>query len=689
MAKQGSDSSSMELSHYVAVLRRRWKYVAACFALGVVLAGAVVVMSTTRSTSTTLLNVDVIAANAFSASRPASDLIDAPTEQAMVRSTQVMTDVAADLGGAWTKASVRANTEATMLPDGTVLRIEFTADSAEQAARGASLIADKYLSYRTEAANERVTLASDRLVERREELSKQLAAVNRSAAEAVAGSAEQLAAELDRQRISEELSSVTSQLSDLQAINTSGGQVVTEADANQVVTSPNRLVLLLSGALGGLLLGLVLAFVVNILDRRVRDGYDVVGAGGVDVLARLKGPRVELPASGYDVDQVRALRERLMSTVEARRPVLTVVEVAVHDTAPSDLAANLAVSLSDSGLTTDLVLADYPPAALEEVVGSLAVREITPLGHARRFRGGVSEALTVVVPDGTGTRLSTSDLLAELVADDVRVAECTVVGVAPGAGDSARLTAGRTAHELVFAVHESATTIDDLAAVAGDLQAVRASVLGTVLLPRERLLGTERAEDTGGTEGTEGVVDADDAVAGSAPEQGGPVPSGAASEVAGERARSLTEASRKGRLRAGNTAGVSTAANRQQWSEVPPVADGPVRVVRVVEPVIVPVEPPLVPSPESSDEVVDETDQIGQVDEDGQVDAAVDEGAPGSPDSGEADSGESDSADLHPEEPHADDSGGEEPPTEQEPTLVRDDPPPPREPGSLPWAFSR
>ena len=42
-----------------------------------------------------------------------------------------------------------------------------------------------------------------------------------------------------------------------------------------------------------------------------------------------------------------------------------------------------------------------------------------------------------------------------------------VVGVAPGAGDSVRLTAGRCAHQMVLGVYESTTSIDELARSSG------------------------------------------------------------------------------------------------------------------------------------------------------------------------------------------------------------------------------
>src|SRR5690606_24346926 len=172
--------------------------------------------------------------------------------------------------------------------DGTVLRIEFTAPGAGDAADGATLVAEEYLTYRSDLAQDRVDVASQRLEGRRNTLNRQLARANVRASNANEG-AERISEEMSRQAISDELSAVTSQLNELRAVDTSGGTVLTEADSRQVQVSPNRPLILGSGLFGGALLGLVLAFIANVLDRRVRDSYDVFGAGGGISVARLAG----------------------------------------------------------------------------------------------------------------------------------------------------------------------------------------------------------------------------------------------------------------------------------------------------------------------------------------------------------------------------------------------------------------
>src|SRR5690606_22082998 len=240
MAKHVSNTPSMELSHYATILRRRWIYVVSALGVGVLLASVLMFAVPSKSTSTTLVNINLISSNAFTASRPPSDLLDMETEQAMARSTAVMNEVADGLGDGWTKSSVRAATEAMLLPDGTVLRIQFTGGSPQEAADGATLVAETYLSYRADEAQGRVDTASEGLETRRDSLRKKLRAANKEIAGTEIDSQERLAAELARQVIAEELTTVTSQINELQVVTTGGGSVLTEADPAQTQSSPNR-----------------------------------------------------------------------------------------------------------------------------------------------------------------------------------------------------------------------------------------------------------------------------------------------------------------------------------------------------------------------------------------------------------------------------------------------------------------
>src|SRR5690606_23626595 len=122
----------------------------------------------------------------------------------------------------------------------------------------------------------------------------------------------------------------------LRAISTSGGTIISHPDPDRAVLSPNRPLMILSGVFGGLLLALVLPFLANALDRRVRDAHDVARAGGGAVVATLTDPEALVPPGDEDADQIRALRERLMAVVTTASPVVVVADIGPRGALPGD-----------------------------------------------------------------------------------------------------------------------------------------------------------------------------------------------------------------------------------------------------------------------------------------------------------------------------------------------------------------
>lgn len=486
------DQASVDLSYYAAVLRRRWKLAAFGLVVGILASVAVLYVQPHRATASALVNVNPIADNAFSSSRPASDLLVPETEQAMARSTEVVTRVSDLSVTTVSPAEVRANMVATLLPESTVLRIDYTAPTAREAADGAALVSQEYLAYRSSVAQERIELAVDQLEKRRKKLNTDLVDANQEAAAAEDGPGK-AASESRAQSVQADLTSVNSQVNQLRAISTSGGTIISHPDSDRVAIAPNRPMMLFSGVLGGLLLALVLPFLANAFDRRVRDPHDVARAGGGAVVATLTEPQAVVPAGEEDADQIRALRERLMAVMATSSPVVVVADVGTRASLPGDLAANLAVLVADAGRDTTLLLANYSDEAFGELVASLGLAEGRFVHGARHFHSRVVTSLMVVVPAPAVDRVSNADVVAGLLQDERRRGSVTIVGVAPGGGQSVRLTAARLAHQVVLNVPSVSTRTTELAEVVDALRAVGAPIHGTVLTHGDRVLEGDAA----------------------------------------------------------------------------------------------------------------------------------------------------------------------------------------------------
>ncbi len=291
MSEHVDAGTSMDLARYGNILRRRWRVVALCLVLGLGLAVLYLAMVPQKLTAATQVQINVISTEPFTSDRSSADLVDPETEVQLARSSRVVTAAAEELSGSMTPADVRSAMEVSVLPEATVVRIAFTADSKREATAAADAIAQAYLDFRSDQAADRITSISTSLGKRRTEVLAGLRDANARLSKATAGTPAATQAETDRQILSADLDSLLGQINSLNSIDTGGGTILTSAADGTVTVSPNRSTFVLGGLFGGLLLGIVAAFTVNVLDRRVRDPYDISGAGGGAVLSRLTSTR--------------------------------------------------------------------------------------------------------------------------------------------------------------------------------------------------------------------------------------------------------------------------------------------------------------------------------------------------------------------------------------------------------------
>lgn len=491
MVDAGRGEASLDFSRFFVVLARRWRVIVCGILLGALAAGAWYALRPTQATAVTLVNVNVISDEPFTLDRPASDLVDAETEVQLVRSTNVVTDVSNQLG-TLTPTEVRNATAAALLSDGTVLRITFSSSSASEAQQAANLVAEAYLDYRSSLAQARVDETVSQLDARRTESSEQIAALRTELAEAANPEV--------RAGLQAELNSLTSvvgttatRLSELQGLNTTAGTVLSSADGGSTTVTPSPVMLVASGLLGGALLGIVLAFVLNTLDRRVRDDHDIRLAGGGDVLARLVSTGARLPPSEADDDAMRSLRERLLAVVPSDGQIITVADVS-RRSMPSDVGVNLALMCSKIGIEIRLMLLEQPSQFFQEVQ---EVLQLSPTGEREGLASFESQSYAGVSVyaerDGASGASTGVDQMTTLLESDADRPGLTLVVTPRDASRSLRLAAGRVGHEYVLVVSERDTTIGQISALAADLRSIGVTIHGTVLVPPGRKLHTTAA----------------------------------------------------------------------------------------------------------------------------------------------------------------------------------------------------
>lgn len=506
MSDSAGAASATDLGRYVRILRRHWVTCVLVTVIGISATYGYLSLSPQRVTASTMVNINVITSTPFGSGRANADLVDAQTEEQVARSSSVISEVARELGGDFTTSEIRAALSVTVLPEATVVRIAYTAGSADTAVQGANAVADAYLHFRGEQARDQLDSIAAQYADRRQEIVGELASVNRQLAKAPPGSGAEARAESARQALQSDLDSLVSQANTLQAVDTNGGTVLTTAEDAALEVAPRRNLVMVTGLLASVIVGIVVAFLAQVLDRRVRDAYDVAGAGGGLVLTRLRTRRGTAGDAGEDADAIWSLRERLLASLPADDPVLSVAEVnSGHENL--DVEVNLALAIAASGIPVELIVPEHSEACVWAVRRALGMRVVRQHGAWQQLAGEAHSRLTLRVPtDKARQRTLPVDIVADLLRGDQGPQGMTLIALPPGASRSLILTAGRLGHAVVLAVTESETRIDQLARVATELTAVGATVHGSVMLPRGRRMVGVRSDAAVGSDGAAGDV---------------------------------------------------------------------------------------------------------------------------------------------------------------------------------------
>ncbi|HSV40643.1 MAG TPA: hypothetical protein VLI04_17910 [Nocardioidaceae bacterium] len=478
MSDTRTEVPALELGRYVAVVRRRWAVVLSVAGVLLLLSVGYLVVKDRQATATAVVNINIIRSDAFNNDRSLSTLVDAQTEQQLARSAGVMTGAAEKLGNGQTVQQLRGRTQVSPLPASTIVRLSFTSGSIEQAVAGADAVAVSYLEFREAQAEAKITAITARLNERGDVLRKKLIGANTTRSNAAPGSpaAVQAASDVDLTTI--QLNSLSDQINALESVDTAGGTVTISAADSPVTISPARGMVLLTGLAGGLLLGIIAAFVLHAVDRRLFDAVSVTRAGGGAVLGRFRQPIEALPLSGIAADDTRVLRERLLAALP-RNAALTVLEVP-GGPGLADVASALAWAYAVGKNPAHLVLPLPDLGQVEALVRDLDLVVEQQESHFTRYSSTTVPNLMVSV--GEASSGDPADGLVEELLEAVP-GRMVLVALGPDVTESARLSVARAAPATLLVVRPGLTRRTKLVDVVTELESVGGSVVGSVLVP--------------------------------------------------------------------------------------------------------------------------------------------------------------------------------------------------------------
>ena len=256
-------NDAVSLRWYLAVLRERWKVVVVGAVVGLLLASAFLVLTEKSYTARTVVSMNVIGSLPTRPTDAASRLIDTTTEIQVASSFEVASLASEELGGTISACEIRDNVSVSTVAEATVLVVNYTATTADGAREGVDAVAMGYLDYRSALAAERIDEDVAFIEVRIEQLRSELDDLATELTRQEPDSDGALRVETDRSVLLESLRTLLGQQFELERIDTSAGLIISPADENYVEVSPSRSMVLASGLLGGLLVGVIVAFVAN------------------------------------------------------------------------------------------------------------------------------------------------------------------------------------------------------------------------------------------------------------------------------------------------------------------------------------------------------------------------------------------------------------------------------------------
>lgn len=499
-ADRYSPVDGQELADYAVVMRRHWWVVIAGVLLGIAVGGAVTVLQPPVYESTT--SVQMLATGfdeAAVAGSRSKGTINPDTEARLVTSVVVARRARDLLRSPVDPAELRERVSVEVPPSTSILDITFAAASPLEAQAGSQAFAQAYLANRLDSARAELTDQVTALRSQIGQLQSQLQQLTEQISRLSPTSGRRAYLETQRSNLSTELASLTNRLNQLQTTPVTGGRIISDAQLPREPSQPVVALNLAGAATAGLLLALLISYLRERHDSRLRRGIDTERRAGVRLLVELPShPRLSIddvaPGSG-----VRArLFDRLRNEVEAALPDghrLIVVTGASPGAAATLVSANLATAFARAGNEVTLVCGHLSAGTAAGGLLSrlLRVAPVPGLGDVLRGCLSLSEVAQpvprhpglLVVAAATGiTYGQPPDALRGLFADLRRSGRYVIVDAPSAAVSADAQRLGSLADAAIIAVERRRTRHREVVDAAEQLWRVGTPLLGAVVLGR-------------------------------------------------------------------------------------------------------------------------------------------------------------------------------------------------------------
>ncbi|MEU8301006.1 lipopolysaccharide biosynthesis protein [Micromonospora sp. NPDC048909] len=341
-ARGGGAGRTVTLTDLLRVPLHRFRLVAGVAAVGLLAALGYLVLVPSAVTASAVVAVRPVVTDAFTPSGAGADrAVNMNVESGIATGTEVVQRLADAVDG--DPRDIRAALEVEVPTGGQILRFLYQAPSPQRAVESANLAAQAYLDVRRTMYEKQ---RSEMLRSYDESIAKvvaQQSAVQKrvnSARDTAAGDA----AVAELAGINSQLTQLNSARTEIAAVDVNPGWVTQTAEKALVSAAGHRPTYLVAGLLGGLLIGIMLAYLWESMDRRIRSVSDGRDATGLPLLGTVRRQRFRGPRRAVDAD-VRYVAMAIAERV--RQPARVSLLTARED--PSGLTAGLAVALAADG----------------------------------------------------------------------------------------------------------------------------------------------------------------------------------------------------------------------------------------------------------------------------------------------------------------------------------------------------
>jgi uncharacterized protein involved in exopolysaccharide biosynthesis/Mrp family chromosome partitioning ATPase len=501
---------SFEPGDYLEILRRRWWIVLVCAALGLLAAGAYVKTAPKVYTATATVSVQANAANSapVSGSRTSGGSINMDSQAQVVQSVSTAATAGKTLHSTLTASQLSKKVSVTVPANSADLAIACHMPSGAEAAACAQAFANAYLSSEAAAATKQLNSTLTGLQTRVTALGHDEAALAAKILVLPQNSTQRATAQSQLKADNSESSTLSHQVGVVQGelqSDVSAGVIITPASIPSSPTSPQALLILPSGLLVGLLIGLVAAFLVDRRDKRIHGARDIERYLDLPVMlsvsAKKHGTQPSLVGPRSRTGQ--AFAELAHGTSAALGEGNHVLVVAGTSAGPGGgvTAANLAAALARTHSEVALVCADLHASVIPELFhlgqgrglaevlgGNATVSEVArrpaDFPRLRVVTPGVDTSFALYNFQHDATR----DLIAEL-----RRSFPFVVIEAQASGEGGDTFAlAEFADAALIAVEVGKTQRIEVAECLRRLDRLRTTVLGAILIPPFSAAGRAR-----------------------------------------------------------------------------------------------------------------------------------------------------------------------------------------------------